>query len=286
VNIENTVFLCFGVLQVITADAIKSEHLKESWLQGFQISEIPEYLNNCLTLKEPHEKFKESIRSLACFKQESFAVVIENVRAASQSLIDLFELHSQISTQMSQLLNFLNYSTKSLNLDPQTDIPLPSEQVSKSHNFNVRLAGLYLEGFFESLIEYNLFLVDCINLYWDYFPQVIQEFITTRVSFEIKFKDSILTCNDLPKLIEFTYGESVLSLKNSLNLALEGNDSKPKINVDLSLEKKSKSSNELHVKSSSNINKDYTLEKMLDGVTPENQHETIEWGKPVGAEVW
>ncbi|HEY6418345.1 MAG TPA: AbrB/MazE/SpoVT family DNA-binding domain-containing protein [Candidatus Binataceae bacterium] len=30
----------------------------------------------------------------------------------------------------------------------------------------------------------------------------------------------------------------------------------------------------------------YRLEQLIDQITPENQHELIEWGKPVGKEIW
>ena len=31
---------------------------------------------------------------------------------------------------------------------------------------------------------------------------------------------------------------------------------------------------------------EYTLEELLEGVTEENLHGEIDWGKPVGKEVW
>jgi antitoxin MazE len=30
----------------------------------------------------------------------------------------------------------------------------------------------------------------------------------------------------------------------------------------------------------------YTLDELLAGITPENQHEEVDWGEPVGNEVW
>ena len=30
----------------------------------------------------------------------------------------------------------------------------------------------------------------------------------------------------------------------------------------------------------------YTLEELVDGITPENRHDEIDWGPPVGKEVW
>lgn len=30
----------------------------------------------------------------------------------------------------------------------------------------------------------------------------------------------------------------------------------------------------------------YSLEKLLDGVTEENLHDPVEWGEPVGKEIW
>lgn len=30
----------------------------------------------------------------------------------------------------------------------------------------------------------------------------------------------------------------------------------------------------------------YTLEELVAGITPENRHEELEWGPPVGNEVW
>lgn len=30
----------------------------------------------------------------------------------------------------------------------------------------------------------------------------------------------------------------------------------------------------------------YTLEELVDGITDENRHEEIDWGRPVGNEVW
>ncbi len=30
----------------------------------------------------------------------------------------------------------------------------------------------------------------------------------------------------------------------------------------------------------------YSLDELIDGITAENLHSTIEWGKPLGKEVW
>lgn len=30
----------------------------------------------------------------------------------------------------------------------------------------------------------------------------------------------------------------------------------------------------------------YTLEELVEGITDENRHEEIDWGRPVGNEVW
>ena len=30
----------------------------------------------------------------------------------------------------------------------------------------------------------------------------------------------------------------------------------------------------------------YTLEELVDGITDENRHDEIDWGRPVGKEVW
>ena len=30
----------------------------------------------------------------------------------------------------------------------------------------------------------------------------------------------------------------------------------------------------------------YSLKKLLKGITPENRHEEIDWGPPVGKEIW
>jgi antitoxin MazE len=30
----------------------------------------------------------------------------------------------------------------------------------------------------------------------------------------------------------------------------------------------------------------YTLDKLVSGITPANRHEEIDWGPPVGSEVW
>ncbi|MEO0455158.1 MAG: AbrB/MazE/SpoVT family DNA-binding domain-containing protein [Cyanobacteria bacterium P01_A01_bin.114] len=31
---------------------------------------------------------------------------------------------------------------------------------------------------------------------------------------------------------------------------------------------------------------EYTLEELLEGVTPEMQHDELDWGEPVGEEIW
>ena len=31
---------------------------------------------------------------------------------------------------------------------------------------------------------------------------------------------------------------------------------------------------------------EYTLEELLDGLTDDNRHDEIDWGQPVGKEVW
>jgi antitoxin MazE len=30
----------------------------------------------------------------------------------------------------------------------------------------------------------------------------------------------------------------------------------------------------------------YTLEELIDGITPSNKHKELDWGPPVGKEVW
>lgn len=30
----------------------------------------------------------------------------------------------------------------------------------------------------------------------------------------------------------------------------------------------------------------YTLEELVDGITDDNRHEEVDWGQPVGKEVW
>jgi antitoxin MazE len=32
--------------------------------------------------------------------------------------------------------------------------------------------------------------------------------------------------------------------------------------------------------------KKYTLDELLKGITPENRHELVDWGPPVGKEIW
>ena len=31
---------------------------------------------------------------------------------------------------------------------------------------------------------------------------------------------------------------------------------------------------------------EYTLEELVEGITDDNRHDKIDWGKPVGSEVW
>lgn len=30
----------------------------------------------------------------------------------------------------------------------------------------------------------------------------------------------------------------------------------------------------------------YTLEELIDGITPSNKHQELDWGPPVGKEIW
>ena len=32
--------------------------------------------------------------------------------------------------------------------------------------------------------------------------------------------------------------------------------------------------------------REYTLEELVDGITDDNRHEEVDWGRPVGNEVW
>ena len=34
------------------------------------------------------------------------------------------------------------------------------------------------------------------------------------------------------------------------------------------------------------IEREYTLEELVDGITDDNRHDEIDWGRPVGNEVW
>ena len=157
---------------------------------------------------------------------------------------------------------------------------------TKRINFEKELLSDVLKSLYHQMCESYEIWINIFSTYWQYLPVDLQESLLKWAESQVDNYD------DVPKGSPKEYGISFLRLKDAFTKAKKIGTTKlsfrifsparnNNVDADLSINEKS---DEVDVPSSPK--KKYTLEELLEGVTPENSHEATDWGYPVGKEFW
>jgi antitoxin MazE len=157
---------------------------------------------------------------------------------------------------------------------------------TKRINFEKELLNDVVESLYYQLCESYETWINIFSTYWQYLPVDLQESLLRWAGLQVD------NCEDASEGTPKEYQISFLRLKDAfikakkigttkLSFRISSSVSNNKLDVDLSTNEKLDG-----VDGSSSPKKKYTLEELLEGVTPENSHEATDWGHPVGKEFW
>jgi antitoxin MazE len=161
-----------------------------------------------------------------------------------------------------------------------------SQLQTKRIDFEKELLIDVVEGLYHQLSELYERWISIFNAYWQYLPVGMQEGLLRWVELQIG------SCEDAPEGSPEEYQASFLRLKDAfakakkmgitkLSFRVSSSGRNNKLDANLSTNEKLDTVDVL-----SPPKRKYTLEELLEGVTPENSHEATDWGPPVGEEFW
>lgn len=247
------------------------------------LQQIQRFLEQCLSSDSPHADFIESLVTLAQFKGESLEIVKQKVIAACEKLAVVDNLQSQSDKHANQCMRFLQ-SLEKIRSEAGFKDPnfYSSSQNADAISFEEEMVELLSHNHFEAACQRNLALSEYLDFYWDYSFDTTQEYLLARFQFDSLIKNYNFDNEELNQ----AYQVSFSLVETAVAKILNSNSFTPKLRLPESFSKKS----EPTTSSTKNLPKDtlerYTLEQLLENVTPDNYHEETDWGEVVGNEIW
>lgn len=252
-----------------------------------EVHEARILFEKCLDAHACDEEFLEFLKKIANLKKRDFNnELVQELVSAHEELGDFFLVLEQVEIQLKQTEPLLDevlaiQDTREKETGRRT---IDSRNISFEEKF---LFEIY-EGISKQLIEANEILISVSQDYWDYFPAILQEalcrwvkIIETSVyqkALRKIYKDYEKSFESLHQVISDLVVESKLTTKfRSSNLheqiPQKGEDDEKSFSKDLP-------GKGLYPE------RQYTLEELIKNITPESRHEEIDWGRPVGEEIW
>lgn len=256
-----------------------------------QSQEVQSFLEKCRDNVSLPSELADFFMDLAHYKAETPVVVESKLLKAAHKLSDLFEIKEQCYVITDQLKAF---ASKTLNNFTDSSKP---EQESENFTFEYKLCLLYVESFLSRTADGNELSADIVEQYWDYLPEEAQKFLLDDARRALEIRDSLLSSENLTSCVSEiakVYQASASRLENSFYRAIKLGELMPKVRLS-DLDDRCFANKDFQSRSCSSEVKDefsafqstgYTLEELLEGMTPENSHEATDWGEPVGNEVW
>ena len=249
--------------------------------EGQQFLEIfqKHHLERCLTSRSSDAAFREFFVELAQLTQKPVDDVLEIFYQYVHEIDNLGELTTQLQVQREHLIERIEHIREffcKLKEGKQYS-PLKIAKV----NFEKDLLMDLVYSLYEQSAEILYTGAHIFDNYWIYLPVDVQEMLLNWAEAQVV---GVTFSENVPEDFKL----AVLSMQQSFTKAKEiGRTKLPfKISayIDAYVEDKPLDSQE--VKPHIFQKKKYTLEEVIEGVTPENSHETTDWGPPVGEEFW
>lgn len=234
--------------------------------------------------KKRHAKAARETKNLLEFREQSRKMGIQ-FQAHVKETYGSEEVLERVEPFVA--LNFKDDSVKGDLGDFDDDLP--------DDDFEWDLTSSYFEVLLQRWSEGNEVLADIAEQYWDYLPVEVQDYLLYDLEFQLNVIDASdceISCKRTVEAMR-TYRASVSRAENSISRAKALNESMPKVRLTElnkrcltnSVSNKNDENKQNAPELTTSQDKGYTLEELLEGVTPENSHEATDWGKPVGNEV-
>jgi len=157
---------------------------------------------------------------------------------------------------------------------------------TKRINFEKELLSDVVESLYHQLGGLCEMWISIFSTYWQYLSVDLQEDLLGWARLQVD------SCKDASEGSPEEYRISFLRLKDAFTKAKEMGTTKLSFRISSSVRNdKPDADSSINEESdgvdvSSSPKKKYTLEELLEGVTPENYHEATDWGHPIGEEFW
>lgn len=272
-----------------------------------QLQETRRFLEKCRHAVSLSCELTDFLEAVAQRKGETLAVAKKHTAKAAREIAKLFEFREQSVNMSAQLKAYMDeiYPEEVLkelelsalsNSDDEAFIFESENDFQEEEDFERDLALSYVEAILLRWAEGNEVLADIAAQYWDYLPIEVQKYLLDDIEFQLNLRNqsfSRVFYKYVDEAIK-TYMASVSRAENSISRAKALNKSMPKVRL-TELDKRCLTDNtdrkdiqkwQNPLELDPPQGKSYTLEELLEEVTPENSHEATDWGKPVGNEVW
>lgn len=271
---------------------VMSRMLNLGILDSSQISseiEKQDFLQKCLSTISFSSEITEFLAILAIFKNESIDITRDKFFHACSAFALNLQFERQLRSYISQLVYMHNNRYSS-----QGSISQSNEMLEFANSSEHIVIGTYLYDYINFRSIRNRALVTSICIHWDYIYEDVQNWILILVEREIAYKNDFLEDAKGRQHEQISsYERSVLDLE--LSLSQFSTSLAPKLpipNLQSNIPDQQNISNDISlqvstISPSSDISSSYnSLEELLNFMTPENTHNLIDWGEPVGNEIW
>jgi len=255
-----------------------------------ELHEIRVFLEKCLSSNSSDKEFIDFVEKIASLKNENLSILSEKIGKAYEGLADFHQIIEQVEIQLKQATSYLGKRLLQIKetREQKTDFSFANEQ--NELTFEEKFALEILEGINEQLVEANTAIINIVENAWDYLPLDVQKAFQKWTEIKRKANYSI----NLAKIFE-GYKTSSKQLDNAILNAIEKGKSLPKFcssnsHERIPNEQQQQNTQEKFLENSSDHSiyptKRYTLEELVEKITPENKHEETNWGNAVGQEIW
>jgi len=245
-----------------------------------------QHLERCFLSELPDAGLKEFFIELAELRKQPVNDVTKIFCQAADKIALLVERETQLRTQEEQLDARLKRFTQ-FSEGVASGKVYSSGRIAKL-NFERSLFPDLLQSLYFQIAEAFEQAADILDIYWSYLSIDMQEALMSWCQAQSvdekeisknapnEYRDAVLHLRDSLAAVQkigysslpFRVSSYVQYVKDRLKLKCINESTKLENSTPIPLKKK------------------YTLEEMLEGVTPENSHEATDWGPPVGEEFW
>ena len=255
-----------------------------------ELHEIRVFLEKCLSSNSSDKEFINFVEKIAFLKNEDLSTLSEKVGRAYEGLADFHQIIEQVEIQLKQATSYLGKRLVQIKETrrQKTDSSFATDK--NELTFEEKFALEIIEGINEQLVEANTAIINIVENAWDYLPVDVQEAFQKWAQIKGKAKYP----RNLAKIFE-GYTASSEKLDNAILDAIEKGKSLPKFcssnsHERIPNEQQPQNTQEKFLENSSDDTiyptRRYTLEELVEKITPENKHGETNWGNAVGQEIW